>query len=71
MASIDDIFSAIQNGVVAINNLSSQLQSVFLQVTTLSTAIPAAGTLTFTSSEAAAFLTVTTSSGGLYHLPLY
>jgi hypothetical protein len=71
-ASLDMILTALQNGVTAINNLNITLGQVFPQTTATSTlASTAIGTITFTSSQASAFLTVTTSSGGVYKMPLY
>lgn len=69
-SSLTDLFTALQNGVTAINNLNDTLQAVFPQATALSTATHT-GTITYTSSQAAAFLTVVTSSGGTYYVPLY
>lgn len=74
--SLSDILSALQNGVSAINNLNGRLTTTFLQQGTVvstgsSTTISALSTITFTSSQAAGFLTVTTSSGAPYYLVLY
>ena len=66
-----DLLSALQNGVNAINKLNATLQTIFPQATVLSTAVPAVGAVTFSSSTAAGFLTVTTSSGATYFVPLY
>ena len=72
MASSPDLMlAAIQNAVNAINNLNTTMGKVFPQATSLSTTAATAGTITFTSSEAASFLSVTTSSGGIYKIPLY
>lgn len=71
MASISDILSAIQQGVTAVNNLAAAVGSVFPQAALLSTSIPTAGTITYTSSQAVAFLSVTTSSGGNYKIPMF
>ena len=71
MASLQDILSALQNGVVAVNNLASALNNVFPQTTATSTIAPTAGAVTFTSSKANIFLSVTTSSGGTYQIPGY
>ncbi len=69
---LSDILSAMQNGVTAINSLRNQLALVFPQATASSTiGSTVAGTITFTSSQAVAFLSVTTSSGGEYKVPLY
>lgn len=69
--SLTEILAALQNGVTAINNLNTALNNIFPQATALSTTAPTAGTITFTSSQAVAILSVTTSSGGVYKLPLY
>lgn len=68
---LSDILSALQNGVSAINNLNASLANIFPQTTALSTVAPSAGTITFNSSEASSFLSVTTSSGGIYKLAAY
>lgn len=74
--SLSDILSAMQNGVSAINNLNTRLTTTFLQQGTVvstgsSTTIAANSTITFTSSQAAGFLSVTTSSGAAYYFPIY
>lgn len=69
--SLGDILAAMQNGVTAINNLKSALDDIFPQVTALSTTAATAGTITFTSSQAVAFMSIETSSGGTYKVPLY
>lgn len=69
--SINEILSALQNGVTAINNLNATLGNIFPQTTATSTVAPSAGTLTFSSSLASDFLLVTTSSGGVYKLAMY
>lgn len=71
MASLTDLLTALNDGVVAINALKAQLALVFPQASSLSTTAATAGTITFTSSQAATFLSVQTSSGGIYHVPLY
>ena len=71
MASRQDMLTATQNVVNAINLVVQQLKNVFPQATALSTVAATAGTITFTSSQAVSFLTVTTSSGGVYHIPMY
>lgn len=71
MDSLTQILSALQNGVTAINNLASQLNNIFPQTTATSTASPAAGTITFNSSQAKQFITVTTSSGATLQVPGY
>lgn len=68
MASLNDILSALLNGVTAINNLPDRLVAAF--VTQVSTGT-VAGTVTFTSSQASAFGVIQTSSGGSYKIALY
>ena len=68
---LSDILAAMQNGVTAINNLNTQLATIFPQTTALSTTAAVAGTITFTSSQAVTFMSVTTSSGVTYKIPLY
>lgn len=71
--SIQDLLTAMQNGVQAINNLNITLTDTFLQQgVVISTAVATTGsTITFTSSQAAGFIAVTTSSGAAYYLPVY
>lgn len=69
--SLTEILSAMQNGVTGINNLAARLSSIFPQTTATSTAAPTGGTITFSSSRPKLFLTVTTSSGGVYQIPGY
>lgn len=73
MASIADILSAINTGVQAINNLGTKLTTTFLQqgVVVSSAITTANSTVTFTSSQAAGFMAVTTSSGVAYYIALY
>lgn len=73
MVSLSEILSAMQNGVTAINNLSTRLSNTFLQQgTVISSAIATTGsTVTFTSSQAAGFIAVTTSSGAAGYIPWY
>jgi hypothetical protein len=71
MASLQDLLVTMQNGVIAIRELTFQLRDSFPPITDSSTRTPPAGTLTFTSSLAAQFGTVSTSSGGTYRIALY
>lgn len=71
MASIFDILTAIQQGVTAVNNLATTVAGIFPQQSAVGTTPPSAGTITFTSSQARAFMTVVTSSGASYKIPLY
>lgn len=69
--SLSDILSTLQNGVIAIQNVNTKLGNIFPQTTALSTTAATAGTITFTSSQAVTFMSVTTSSGGIFKIPLY
>ena len=71
MASLDDLLTAMQNGVEAVNNLATQIRTTFPQASAVSTAAATAGTITYTSSQAAGFLTVVTSSGATFKVALY
>jgi len=73
MAGISDILGALQQGVSAIRDLSGTISTVFPRSgTVVSSAIATTGsTITFTSSQAAGFMAVTTSSGGAYYISLY
>lgn len=68
MVSLNDILTALQNGVTAINNLPDRLATAF--ITQVSTGA-VVGTVTFTSSQASAFGVIQTSSGGSYKIALY
>ena len=70
MVGLDIIHATLQNGVKAINDLSQALAAVFPQATTVSTSATV-GAITFSSSLAVGFLTVQTSSGASYKVPLY
>ncbi len=70
-SSLTDILTALTDGVQAINGLKAALQAVFPQASTTSTAAATAGTITYTSSQAAIFISVLTSSGGTYKIPGY
>jgi hypothetical protein len=69
---LGDLLQTMQQGVTAINNLTTTIKAVFPQVTGSSTSAPGtAGTITFTSSEAVMFELVTTSSGFTGKVPIY
>lgn len=70
MAGLNDIWTALQNGVIALGEVRAQLATSFPPVTSPSTTAPANGTITFTSSLAAGFATIQTSSGGTYKIAL-
>lgn len=72
-SSISDLLTALQQGVAAVNSLNSRLSTTFLQSgTVVSSAVATANsTITFTSSQAAGFFAVTTSSGASYYIPMF
>jgi hypothetical protein len=70
MASLSDILTSLQQGVQAVNNLTTQLKTSFPSVVATSTSATT-GTATIASSEPALFGVVTTSSGGTYKVALY
>ena len=70
MASLTDVWSALQNGVQAVQTLNTTLKSFFPQVSALSTTATT-GAISYSSSQPVAFLTVITSSGGTYKVPLF
>lgn len=67
---LGDVLQSLQQGVQAINNLTIQIRATFPQVAALSSSATV-GTITFASSQPSQFLTVITSSGGSYKVPLY
>jgi len=73
MASLQDILSALQNGVSAINNLSQKLATGFPSATLTSTVVRGSnGTIVFTSSQATRFVAAQTSSGYILGwIPVY
>jgi len=72
MASLDDLLSALKNGVVAINNLNTTMSQIFPGATAVSTTSPSSvGAITFSSSQAKGFISVVTSSGATYKMALY
>ena len=70
MAGLNDIWTALQNGVVAMGELRAQLALSFPPISSPSTAAPSVGAITYNSSQVSAFATVTTSSGGAYKIAL-
>ncbi len=71
MADFTNIFTVLQNAVTATNSIAAAIKNAFPQVTGGSTVVPAAGVLTFTSSQPTLFITVTTSSGYHGKVPVY
>ena len=67
---IGDLLQTMQQGVQAINNLTTQIRTTFPNISALSTSATT-GAITFNSSQPSQFGTVTTSSGGTYKVPLY
>jgi hypothetical protein len=69
-ASITDIFTSLQNGVVALGKIAKSVSTSFPQVTgTSSTAT--VGTLTFNSSQPVGFITFVSTSGTTFKTPYY
>jgi hypothetical protein len=72
MAGLTDILTALQNGVTAIQTVAQKLSTAFPGITTSSTSAPATnGAITFSSSLAAGFMLVTTSSGATVKVATY
>lgn len=72
MASPQDILTALQQGVQALNNLGTAIRAVFPSVTVQSTAAPsAAGTISYSSSLATGFMLIALSSGTTVKVPFY
>lgn len=72
MASINDLFSALQNAVTAANAINKTISQVFPGATAVSTVVPSSvGAITFTSSQTKGFISVTTSSGLVGKVALY
>jgi hypothetical protein len=70
MASRQDLLTATQNIVSAINGLQQQLKNAFPGSTASSSTV-SAGAITFSSSQASGFLIVQTSSGATVKVPFY
>lgn len=69
---LGDLLQTMQQGVQAINNLTTQIRTTFPQATTASTTAPSSvGAITFTSSLASGFMLVTLSSGATVKIPTY
>lgn len=69
--SITELITVMQNGVTAINNLTTQIATTFPQASAVSSIAPSTGTIAFQSSRADGFLTVITSSGATFQVALY
>jgi hypothetical protein len=68
--SLSDILASLQNGAVAVNNLSRQVKTTFPQRGEFSNTV-ATGAVSFDSSAAIGFIGVTTSSGYVGYVPIY
>lgn len=69
---VGDLLQTLQQGVQAINNLTTKIGLVFPEVTASSTSAPsAAGAITYTSSLATGFMLVELSSGTTVKVPFY
>lgn len=72
MATLSEIFTALQSGVQAINRLTTVINNVFPGTTTTSTGVPSAfGPVTFNSSQPAGFLLVSLSTSQTVKIPYY
>lgn len=61
-----------QNIAIAVNGLNQTLAQVFPGMTAVSTTAPSSvGALTFSSSQPKGFITVISSSGVSYQIPVY
>lgn len=69
-ASLSDLLGTMQQGVQAINNLITQIKNTFPQVSATSTSATTGG-ISYNSSQPALFLSVVTSSGGTYKIPMF
>jgi hypothetical protein len=69
---LGDLLQTMQQGVQAINNLTTTIATVFPTVTAASTAGPSAvGTITYSSSLATGFMLIELSSGTTVKVPFY
>lgn len=70
--SLSEILSTLQNGVLALNKLTTQVNTTFPKATTFSTAARGSlGAVSLNSSRAIGFIPVTTSSGFTGYVALY
>lgn len=69
-SSLTDIFAVLQNGVTALGSVAKSLSNAFPQVTGTSSAATV-GTLSFSSSQPAGFITIVSTSGATLKLPYY
>jgi len=69
---LGDLLQTLQQGVQAINNLSTQIGAIFPEVTAASTAAPSVvGAISYSSSLATGFVLVELSSGVTVKIPYY
>lgn len=71
MANVADIVVAGTDAVNALNRIAQNLTVALQPVVASVTGPSSVGALTFTSSQPAAFMSITTSSGVAYLVPLY
>ena len=69
--SLSDILAALQHGVQAINGLRTQVRATFPHISEFSITPPSAGGVSFASSQATAFMPITTSSGFTGYVALF
>ncbi len=68
--SLTDVFSALQNGVVALRSIAKSISTSFPQVTGTSSTVTV-GTVVFNSSQAVGFITIVSTSGATLKIPYY
>jgi hypothetical protein len=69
-SSITDLFSALQNGVVALGKIAKSISTSFPQVTGTSTSATT-GSVTFNSSQPVGFITIVSTSGATQKIPYF
>lgn len=69
--TLNAVLATLQNGVVAVNNLTKQLKATFPQAAAMSTTPASDGVVVFNSSLVTGFMEVTTSSGFVGYVPVY
>lgn len=69
---LGSLLQTLQQGVTAINNLTTKIGLIFPEVTASSTSAPSTvGAITYTSSLATGFMLVELSSGVTVKIPFY
>lgn len=69
--SLTEILITLQQAVQAVNNLATQISVTFPQVSALSTSATVVAGISYNSSQPTAFLSVISSSGATYKVPLF